>query len=382
MKTLINGEALEELKKLPDKSIDMCMTSPPYWGLRDYGTSKWEGGSKNCDHFNRKLSSYQSTLHKNPEKKKMDSGMPYKDICGKCRAVRIDRQIGLESTIEEFVNNLCNIFDEINRVLKDSGSCWINLGDTYSTNNSVGSRWNTGKNLPISGSSRKLKEMSEIKTYKKCKAKIKTKSLCMIPERFAIEMINRGWILRNKIIWHKPNCMPSSIKDRFTVDFEYLFFFSKNKKYYFETQYEPAKYDGRKDTIMKGTKKYAIPTGWDKSKGSHNKLVGRYAGEQQNRNHERWTKNTAGEYVRIKRTVWKISPKGFKEAHFAVYPEKLCETPINAACPEGGTVIDPFAGSGTTGVVAEKQGKNSILIELNLDYCKLIEKRFNDIGEF
>jgi site-specific DNA-methyltransferase (adenine-specific) len=155
-----------------------------------------------------------------------------------------------------------------------------------------------------------------------------------------------------------------------------LFFFSKQRKYYFETQYEHANYDGRKDTVMKGTKKYSVPTGWDQSKGAHNKLVGRYAGEQQNRKHERWTKDNAGNYVRIKRTVWKISSKGFQEAHFAVYPEKLCETPISAGCPAGGIVLDPFGGSGTTGIVAERQNKNSILIELNPEYAQLIEKRF------
>ncbi len=179
MKTniILNGDALKHLKGLPEKSINMCMTSPPYWALRDYG---------------------------------------------------VEGQLGLESTFEEYINKLCNIFDEVKRVLRKDGTCWVNIGDTYWGGGQGGNDYPGKQVVPSSGYGHKAKGNS-----------YKSKSLVMIPFRFAIEMVNRGWILRNTIIWHKRNCMPSSVKDRFTVDFEYIFFFSKKKKYYFETQYEP-----------------------------------------------------------------------------------------------------------------------------------------------
>lgn len=185
------------------------------------------------------------------------------------------------------------------------------------------------------------------------KGKLPDKTLTMIPLRFALEMVNRGWILRNTIIWHKPNCMPSSVKDRFTVDFEYIFFFSKQKKYYFETQYEGFA-DNRKG--FSGTKKES------------------YEGRVHLRKDDGLMKATTNT-GRNKRTVWRICPKPFSGAHFAVYPEELCETPIKAGCPIGGTVLDPFFGAGTTGLVALKQNKKFVGIELNPEYIKIAEKR-------
>ena len=379
MKTniILQGDALQQLKGLPEKSINMCMTSPPYWALRDYG---------------------------------------------------VEGQLGLEPTFEEYINDLCNIFDEVKRVLRDDGTCWVNLGDTYSGSGNGSNDYRNTKT--------KNYRKGEIlyKGQKSGKTSVSNKSLLMIPFRFVIEMVNRGWILRNTIIWHKRNCMPSSIKDRFTVDFEYLFFFSKKPKYYFETQYEPSNYDGRKDTVMKGSPKYDVPTGWDTKNRSHTKLEGRYAGNQQNRKHERWKKDDKGNFVRQKRCVWDIKTKGLKEAHFAVYPEELCENPIKAGCPEfvcvkcgnpkikiyekiekeykkredcatkqyakshhndliekkdlgykptclcntdftGGIVLDPFFGAGTTGLVALKQNKKFIGIELNKEYIEIANKR-------
>jgi len=266
MKTniILQGDALKNLQKLPEGSIDMVMTSPPYWALRDYN---------------------------------------------------VEGQLGLELNFDSYVNKLCDIFDEVKRVLKKEGTCWVNLGDTYYTKSGasfLNDNLNTHKKIEKIG----INRANAIRG----KGLLKNKNLCLVPFRFAIEMQKRGWIIRNVIIWHKPNVMPSSVKDRFTVDFEYLFFFSKNKKYYY-------------------IKKMCHPKG------------------------------------RNKRTVWKISTKPFKEAHFAVYPPELCEVPINAGCPEGGVVLDPFFGAGTTGVVALRQGKNFIGIELNPDYIKIAEKR-------
>ena len=171
---ILQGDALTKLKELPEKSINMCMTSPPYFNQRDYG---------------------------------------------------VDGQLGLEKTPEEFVIKLCDIFDEVQRVLKEDGTIWVNLGDCYGGYQGKNNGYpDTKTDVPV----------PQIKRDKKF-----TKCLLCVPERFAIEMINRGWILRNKIIWNKPSVLPSPAKDRFTIDFELIFFFSKNKKYYFNQQIEP-----------------------------------------------------------------------------------------------------------------------------------------------
>jgi len=292
---ILQGDALEQLKTLPDESIDCVMTSPPYWALRDYG---------------------------------------------------VEGQLGLESTFEEYINKLCDIFDEVKRVLKKTGTCWVNLGDVYGGSNSFGWKQTVAKKNQSNPSGEGNEYL--LKKYG-IENKSMSKSLLMIPFRFAIEMVNRGWILRNNIIWHKRNCMPSSVSDRFTVDFEYLFFFTKNKQYYFQTQYEPNHYDGRKVMVAK-RKKTEI----------YRNEIPRWANLEKGRN---------------KRTVWSINPKPFKEAHFAVYPEELCETPIKAGCPKEGIVLDPFFGSGTTGLVALKQNKKFIGIELNKEYIEIANKR-------
>ena len=282
---IYQGDCLEVLKSFPDDSIDMVMTSPPYWALRDYG---------------------------------------------------VEGQLGLEPTFQEYITKLCDIFDEVKRVLKKEGTCWVNMGDTYS-----GGVNNNDK-----------KKVDGAKTIKPIKAVgVQDKCLLQIPSRFAIEMTARGWILRNEIIWHKPNCMPSSVKDRFTVDFEKLFFFTKSKKYYFETQYEEA-------TSISG--KPSKPSA---------EMTKAYLG-----NPPTFTRKV-GEQGRNKRCVWRITTKPYKEAHFATYPEALCETPIKAGCPVGGTVLDPFFGAGTTGLVAKKLGRNYIGIELNPEYIKIVEER-------
>ena len=295
---ILKGDALDVLKKIPDESIDMVMTSPPYWALRDYGVSG---------------------------------------------------QLGLEPTFQEYISKLCDIFDEVKRVLKKEGTCWVNIGDTYDTQSGA---MRDGK---FGSKNTNNQQFIQPKAQHKC--------LLQIPSRFAIEMCNRGWILRNEIIWHKPNCMPSSVEDRFTVDFEKVFFFVKDRKYWFETQYDEAKYDGRKQEKMRGSAKY-----------SGNVVPGQAPHTFALRGHERWQK-IDGKRVRNKRAVWEISTKPYKDAHFAVYPEKLVEIPISAGCPRGGVVLDPFLGSGTTAVVAKKLGRDYIGIELNPEYIKLAEKR-------
>jgi len=281
-----------------------------------------------------------------------------KDIPERLQKYFEPAELGLEPTFQEYINKLCDIFDEVKRVLKKEGTCWVNMGDTYGTQG---------------GQNRKTdKDYSQYESIKLTNREIGTelikqqgfhKCLLQIPSRFAIEMCNRGWILRNSIVWWKPNCMPSSVKDRFTVDYEMLFFFTKSKKYYFETQYEE---------MAESTIKKANTSGYIVKKGKSVGTNGCYAVDHS----VDWKPDERG---RNKRCVWRITTKPYKEAHFATYPEELCETPIKAGCPIGGTVLDPFFGAGTTGLVAQKLGKKWIGIELNEEYCKIAEKRINSI---
>ena len=308
---IYQGDALEVLKTFPDESIDMVMTSPPYWALRDYG---------------------------------------------------VENQLGLEQTFQEYINKLCDIFDEVKRVLKKEGTCWVNMGDTYG-----GSGAGTWQNKPADAKSKEVYTMPYGKSsVSKMRGTSQDKCLLQIPSRFAIEMTNRGWILRNEIIWHKPNCMPSSVKDRFTVDFEKIFFFSKNKKYYFETQYEKFISNQYDRNRMKNARTEYGGKWAQESGGAIKNQRAFVAGNKEGRN---------------KRCVWRICPKPFKEAHFAVYPEELCLTPIRAGCPEKGIILDPFFGAGTPAVVAKKLNRNYIGIELNPEYIKIAEHRLKTIQD-
>ena len=341
------GNSLEVLKTFPDESLDMCITSPPYWGLRDYGTDGqvW-GGDENCKH------DFDKSKRKLHSGTNSDKGLPHHKnasivdwevedvICNKCGAWK--GELGLEPTPEMFINNLCDIFDEIKRCLRPHGTCWVNLGDSYCRT----------QNEQVNQKGINAKYQYNYKHNKNYGDLYKPKSLVQIPSRFAIEMTNRGWILRNELIWHKPSCMPASVTDRFTVDFEKLFFFTKNKKYYFKQQLEKSTHDAKERTI-KGTGMRPDEMKRDRKGGT--------AG--------------TGTLGRNKRTVWSISTAKFVGAHFAVYPPELIESPINAGCPEGGVVLDPFFGSGTTAEVAMKQDKNWVGIDLNDDYIKISDKR-------
>lgn len=307
---IFNEDCLTGLKKLPDNSIDCCVSSPPYWGLRDYG---------------------------------------------------VNGQVGNENDYIEFVDRLTEIYKEVYRVLKPEGTCFVNLGDTY-----AGSGSGTTKNADTSKYVENSKQVYCLPNGTAKSSKFRgtnlNKSLLMIPERFAIKMIDTGWILRNQIIWHKPNQMPSSAKDRFTVDFEKIFFFVKQPKgYYFEQQLEP--YTKPLDRWA-GDKLEATGTSeWDK---------GTKQTTYRNRN---MRPNENGKNMR---TVWSINTKHFKDAHFAVFPEKLAERMIKSGCPENGLVLDPFMGAGTTAVTAISLNRNFVGFELNPDYCRLIEKRLSD----
>lgn len=235
---IIQGNTLDVLKTMPSESINCVMTSPPYWALRDYGIDVeaiWDG-DVNCQHD---FESYKQRQHagRGDNQGFMDyikkQDVPDKIIeisgfCSKCGAWK--GQLGLEPTFDLYIKHLCDIFDEIKRVLRKDGTCWVNIGDTYSA-----TRWTgEGKGQPMNNFKDGHRDINPKKD-----SRLEDKNLCLVPFRFAIEMQNRGWILRNTIIWYKRNCMPSSVDDRFTVDFEYVFFFVKNKKYFFEQQRVP-----------------------------------------------------------------------------------------------------------------------------------------------
>ena len=302
---ILQGDALEKIKLLKDKSIDCIVTSPPYWRLRDYENEK---------------------------------------------------QLGLEETPEEFINTLCNFFDSCWRVLKDTGTLFVNLGDSYSNSNSVST---TGRRGFYKGDRPNM-------ILKKEKCIARKKSLVGIPAMFMLEMIKRGWILRNKIIYQKSNVMPESVTDRFSNDYEELFFFVKNEKYYFKKQYEPYA-----EKTLNAFKNRKIPQSHEYLKSGQSKIA--------MRNNKNWLA-VVSEKGRNMRTVWKIGTIGIKESHFSTFPEELVKRCILAGCPESGIVLDPFLGSGTTLKVAKKLNKSGIGIELNERFIEIAKKRIgNDL---
>jgi DNA modification methylase len=321
--SILQGDALAGLRTLPDESVDMCMTSPPYWALRDYGTDPliWDGNptcQHEWEHTRTRMHNGRGDCQKGAKYSEQEP-IPDKRVsyasCVKCRAWK--GSLGLEPTPELYTKHLCDIFDQVKRVLAPYGSCWVNLGDTYAG-----------------------------------------KSLCEIPDRFAIEMSNRGWVHRNKLVWHKTNAMPESCKDRFTRDFEEVHFFTKSPKHFFRQQLVVAKVGYRGTSFIPNSK-------------HDRESKCRTAATSASRN------NRTDEWInkRNMRCVWSIPTARCSQAHFATFPPALCEAPIDAGCPVGGVVLDPFFGSGTVGVVALKQGKDFVGIELNGDYVKIAEKR-------
>ena len=338
----LTGDCREVLKTLPDKHFNTVVTSPPYWGLRDYQTGTWVGGDPNCPHMRTtkigktvKTATGHQAMH---DPGNVVGDAIYKSKCPKCGAVRQDLQVGLEATPAEYVRTLVRVFREIRRVLRDDGTVWLNLGDSYSS----GGRTSTTNQTVRGDAEYGVTRPPVVKG-------LKQKDLVGIPFRVAFGLQEDGWYLRQDIIWHKPNPMPESVQDRCTKAHEYIFLLSKKKNYYYDN--EAIKEEVKQDW---GTR--------DRTNGKyHNEGTGLVPHSGLEMSYE--TKN--------KRSVWTVSPKPFKEAHFAVYPTELIEPCILAGCPEDGHVLDPFGGSGTTGLVADRLGRNATLIELNEDYLNI-----------
>lgn len=364
------GDCLDLLRDMPNESINCCITSPPYWGLRDYGTAEWEGGDSECSHKrDSKQSELTQTGHRNLEGA-VDDGI-YKDECKRCGAKRKDRQLGLELTPQEYVEKMRLVFSEIKRVLKKDGTLWLNLGDTYSAQRWTKKGEKTTPAQPMNGMKDDWRAIAPEK-----ESGLPDKNLVGIPWRVAFALQSDGWYLRQDIIWHKPNPMPESVADRCTKAHEYIFLLSKEPNYYFDS--EAIKEDSVWDTDGEGTIKRAERQREGlKSNPSEikNGIRIKYPNGKHGQTHQS-PKTIYGK--RNKRSVWSINVKPYKEAHFATFPTELITPCVLAGCPKNGTILDPFGGSGTTGQVAIENGRNAILLELNPEYVKLAQTRIQN----
>lgn len=304
---LLIGDVRNLIKNVEDNSIDCCVTSPPYWNLRDYG----------------------------------------------CKD-----QIGLEATLEDYISNIVNVFEEVRRVIKPRGTLWLNLGDSYAANRSYQVSPTKWKCLP-QGQGAKIP------------TNLKAKDLIGIPWRIAFALQAKGWYLRQDLIWYKPNCMPESVRDRCTKSHEYLFFFSKSKNYFYdqraikESAVSKPKIKSEKELIKISRTRKALP---NETYSRHRSNI---IGGQDLRSVVDGTRN--------RRSVWIVPTTPFKGAHFAVMPIGLVEPCILAGCPSGGTILDPFLGSGTVGVASLKNNRNFIGFDINPKYIAMAEKRIQDL---
>ena len=350
---LLIGNCIEQIKNIDSQSVQTCVTSPPYWGLRDYGTASWEGGDSKCAHKGKSVVSISGTLT-SIQKKNKGAHLVTAGDC-QCGAIRVDKQIGLEETPEGYIANLVEVFSEVRRVLKDDGTLWLNLGDSY-----YNYRPGKGQSLPKQTVSKTNQDLPQDCLRRGNKqVGLKEKDLIGIPWRVALALQADGWYLRQDIIWAKPNPMPESVKDRCTKSHEYLFLLSKSPKYYYDNEAikEPSKYAG---TVIKASGAKA-----------KNALKGKYGATSVGFTQH----DTTVADFRNKRDVWTINTKPFKGAHFATMPEALVEPCVLAGSKECDIVLDPFLGSGTVAVVAERHRRNWIGCELNPDYAAIAEAR-------
>lgn len=326
---IIVNDSLDALKSAPDKWVQTCVTSPPYWGLRDYG---------------------------------------------------VDGQLGLEPTPDQFVQKLVSIFREVRRCLKDDGTLWLNLGDSYAGggNGRVSKVDETSKQATNRGARGQVGEAMPMPKPKDFG--LKPKDLVGIPWRVAFALQADGWYLRQDIIWAKPNPMPESVRDRCTKSHEYIFLFSKSPKYYFNN--DAIKEPVAQSTIKRLSQNIAAQRGSDRVPGKTNGPMKAVFGGR-NKHSGYGTRlhsgrEDSGNYLecgRNKRSVWTVTTKPFKGAHFATFPMDLIEPCILAGSKKGDVVLDPFAGAGTTGVVCKRHGREFVGIEINPEYAEIAEKR-------
>lgn len=439
MFTLYQGDCLEVLRQLPDASVHCCVTSPPFYGLRDYGTGTWDGGNPDCDHLVRTDPKIESSTLGGGKNTTGHQREGFKGSCPRCGAIRVDKQIGLEQTPDEYVSKLVEVFREVHRVLRDDATLWLNLGDSY--NNRNVSRQSSHQGGLGFDSDDLQKSWSELKAEGRTRMSIedgdmKEKNLVGIPWMVAFALRADGWYLRSDIIWHKPNPMPESVRDRPTKSHEYIFLLSKSSRYFFD---QDAVREPHSSTRWGGTT-ITQPPDTKYAEATASGFAG--AAEALSRPGREW--NAYPEGGRNIRSVWEIATQPYAQAHFATFPQALpsrcikagtsehgvcseCGSPWKretnveskdvarhedghgAHCPPshhvgqtphrvGGfesvstttgwspsclcnasivpaTVLDIFAGAGTTNLVARSLGRRSIGIELNSDYVNLIAAR-------
>ncbi len=439
---IIQADVLEGLAQLPSDSVHCVVTSPPYYGLRDYGTGQWEGGNPNCEHIERsrkdvsrsnglgKIAGYRDSLPAdNAAFKSLERQFQHE--CAHCGARRVDSQLGLEPTLAEHIAKLVEVFAEVRRVLRPDGVCFLNYGDVYAGSWGAQGRPNGDDRSPVSTTQVAAAPSRQTGTGSLVREPaLKPKDLMLIPERLSVALQEQGWWVRDRIVWHKPNPMPSSVTDRCTPSYELVYMLTKRKSYWWDAEAirEPAERAGE------------IPGGNYASGNSKSERRSNLEGEL-----------GAGQVPanRNARNVWTIATHPMPEAHFATFPPELVRRCLLAACPERvcaecgagwvrevertpmvvregpgrqglrdaatngtqrtactgtmleppqsktlgwhpsctcqadwnvpstrpGVVLDPFGGSGTVGLVADQMNRNAILIELNKDYCEMARRR-------
>ncbi|RWB67612.1 site-specific DNA-methyltransferase [Mesorhizobium sp.] len=330
---ILEGDCRAVLAGLPDCSVNCCVTSPPYFGLRDYG---------------------------------------------------VDGQIGLEANPEAFVAEMVDVFRDVHRVLRDDGTLWLNLGDSYANDTKWGGR-TSGKHVKANHGDTGIGRRRQ-------NTGLKSKDLIGIPWRVAFALQEDGWYLRQDIIWSKPNPMPESVTDRCTKAHEYIFLLTKSPKYFYDAAAikEPA--SENTNARLPGNKRHKGTDAYEAGDQKHRTKAGLVdyakrkraaAGSGIKNNDSMDAALAVMPDFRNKRSVWTVGSEPFPEAHFATFPPTLIEPCIKAGCPAGGTVLDPFGGAGTTGLVADRLQRNAILIELNPAYAEMARRRIAaDAGMF
>ena len=441
---ILVGDVRDRLAELPDESVHCVVTSPPYWGLRDYGTATWEGGDPDCDHAGRPvqtggLGSIQPTHPGSLTGTRGD--------CTKCGAARVDKGIGLEPTFDEHLEKLVNVFREVRRVMRPDATFWLNTGDSYAA--SPGQRGQRG----LGGSEKQNSNAASQVAIRQGDTGLKPKDLMMMPARVALALQADGWWLRSEIVWHKPNAMPESATDRPACAHEKVFLLAKSAHYFYDAEAVrvPMSRKPNPDGFrsMAGGSVYTNQSGQQ----SNSKRTDKQRGHERRHDgfNDRWDAMSKEEQQAggaNLRNVWSIATHAFSEAHFATFPEALAEpciragTSMKGCCPECGapwtrvvektpeyqalldsgkawttdkgkpdaytnrhpsshpsqvpaknitvgwepacdhtgepipcTVLDPFIGSGTTGLVALKMGRRYVGIELNPEYAAMAERR-------
>lgn len=426
--TLYCGDCIEVLRGLPSESVQCCVTSPPYWGLRDYGTALWEGGDPECNHVQSK------NEHGGQRADRCQEGYRklYADICSKCGAHRIDQQIGLEQTPEEYVARMVEVFREIKRVLRSDGVAWLNLGDSY-----AGGGGSSGHTSETENCGRKTESYGAVATGGRVPFGLKPKDLVGIPWMVAFALRADGWFLRQDVIWEKPSPMPESVKDRCTKAHEYIFLLTKSGKYFYDA--EAIKEDSVDPESLKGRRK---------------RNADKFVGQAFSDTRAGFSLLDGQKYPkRNKRSVWTVTTKPYSEAHFATFPPDLIQPCILAGtsekgcCPKCGkpwrrvveskrvmrhelspedsnfrpgrysvksgglneyakgggqafcesrtigwrpgcecgeepvpcVVLDPFNGSGTSGEVSVEFGRAYVGIDLNPEYIEMSKRRIRPV---